>query len=88
MTSNFLAHIANLTTSTRSSIDSLLDTFNNKSATALDAVAPLKIRKTVRERKTPWKKHETTKLKRDCRIADRRWRKTKLQVHKEILAEK
>ncbi len=42
-TSNFLVHIArNQVTSTPSSVDSLLNAFNNELVTALDAVPPLK----------------------------------------------
>ena len=51
----------------------------------LDSVAPLLI-KTINTRPThPWRNTEIKKLKRNCRSAERRWRKTNLTVHYEIL---
>ncbi len=64
--------------------DFIVDDFNNKLKTSLDAVAPL-LTKTVRTKKTqPWRDDNIKKLKRKCRSAERRWRKTKLTVHYEI----
>ena len=64
--------------------DFIVDSFNHKIKSALDSVAPLLI-ETINTRPTPpWRNTETKKLKRNCRSAERRWRKTKLTVHYEI----
>lgn len=52
----------------------------------IDQVAPLKVKKVTKPR-TPWKNDNTASLKRICRRAERKWRKTKLQIHFNILKE-
>ena len=65
--------------------DFIVDSFNHKIKSTLDSVAPLHI-KTINTRpKPPWRNTEIKKLKRNCRSVERRWRKTKLTVHYEIL---
>ncbi|KAL7406155.1 hypothetical protein ABVT39_014107 [Epinephelus coioides] len=65
--------------------DFIVDNFNNKLKSTLDSVAPLFI-KTIRTKPTPpWRNHEIKQLKRYCRSAERRWRKSNLTVHYEIL---
>ena len=53
----------------------------------MDYAAPLRSR-TVTERPTsPWFSHEVKLLKRSQRQAERRWRKSTLQVHKDIFVQ-
>ena len=60
--------------------------FNSRLKSTLDSVAPL-LTKTIKRKPTPpWRKNdEINELKRKCRSAERRWRKSKLTVHYEIL---
>lgn len=71
-----------------SSCEDLVNDFNHKIKTGLDAVAPIKTRKITTKKVAPWKKNQTMELKRDCRIAEYRWRKTKVVIHHNILTEK
>ncbi|KAL7395907.1 hypothetical protein ABVT39_025211, partial [Epinephelus coioides] len=65
--------------------DFIVDSFNNKLKSTLDSVAPLLI-KTIRTKPTPpWRNLEIKQLKRYCRSAERRWRKSNLTVYYEIL---
>ncbi len=66
--------------------DFIVDHFNSRLKSTLDSVAPLLI-KTIKTKPTPpWRKNDKiNKLKRNCRSAERRWRKSKLTVHYEIL---
>ncbi|KAL7378551.1 hypothetical protein ABVT39_015497 [Epinephelus coioides] len=65
--------------------DFIVDNFNNKLKSTLDSVAPLLI-KTIRTKPAPqWRNQEIKQLKRYCRSAERRWRKSNLTVHFEIL---
>ncbi|KAL7385091.1 hypothetical protein ABVT39_015314 [Epinephelus coioides] len=65
--------------------DFIVDSFNNKLKSTLDSVAPLLI-KTIRTKPTPpWRNQEIKQLKRYCKSAERRWRKSNLTVHYEIL---
>ena len=51
----------------------------------LEAVAPIRIKSTLSKQKTPWRNTTTVKnRKRECRKAERKWRKTKLQIHYEL----
>ena len=64
----------------------IVDNFNSRLKSTLDSVAPL-LSKTVKTKPTPpWRKNnEIKELKRQCRSAERRWRKSKLTIHYEIL---
>ena len=65
--------------------DFMVDNFNRNLKTTLDSVAPL-LTKTIKIKHTlPWRNEETKKLKRNCRSAERRWRKSKLTIHYQIL---
>ena len=68
--------------------DFIVNDFNSKMKEALDSVAPLLI-KTAKIKPIPlWRNaNNIKKLKRNCKSAERRWRKTKLTVHYEILRE-
>ncbi len=69
------------------SCDFIVDNFNSKLKSSLDSVAPL-LTKTIKTKPTPpWRNDEIKKLKRNCRSAERKWRKTKLTVHYGILRE-
>ncbi len=69
------------------SCDFIVENFNNKLKSTLDSVAPL-LTKTRKTKPTPpWRNDEINKLKRNCRSAERKWRKSKLTVHYEILRE-
>ena len=68
--------------------DFIVDTFNSKLKSTLNSVAPL-LTKTIKIKlKPPWRKiDEIIKLKRNCRSAERRWRKSNLTTHYETLCQ-
>ena len=69
-----------------SCVNDLVTTLNTKSRTALDSLAQLKQKKVLAKQKAPWRNEEIIKrLKRSCRRSECTWRKTKLQVHLDIL---
>lgn len=51
----------------------------------MDAVAPVKSKMKLTNQKPPWRHTRAVKaLKRECRKAERTWRKTKLRVHYDL----
>ena len=51
----------------------------------MDRVGPVKVKKIMSKQKTPWRTTMmVSALKRECRKAERKWRKTKLQIHYDI----
>ena len=66
-------------------VNDLVTNLNTNLRTALDSVAPLKLKKVLAKQKAPWRNDEIIQLKRSCRRSERTWRKTKLQVHFDIL---
>uniref|UniRef100_A0A3P9LR34 Reverse transcriptase domain-containing protein n=2 Tax=Oryzias latipes TaxID=8090 RepID=A0A3P9LR34_ORYLA len=67
--------------------DFIVDHFNNRLQSSIDAVAPFKT-KTIRATpKMPWKTDDIKGLKQNCRRAERKYRKTNLIIHKDILKE-
>uniref|UniRef100_A0A3B5PWL6 Reverse transcriptase domain-containing protein n=3 Tax=Xiphophorus maculatus TaxID=8083 RepID=A0A3B5PWL6_XIPMA len=67
-------------------IEALVTNFNNICSNALNTVAPLKIKSTTRKKVLePWLNETTRALRRECRRAERRWKKDKLQVSFQIL---
>ncbi|XDV16949.1 hypothetical protein PO909_016432 [Leuciscus waleckii] len=67
------------------SVDFLLDSFNSKVKSAIDDIAPVKVRKKSGRQKAPWRNSTAVQnMKRQCRKAERMWRKTKLVVHYNI----
>ncbi|KAL7394120.1 hypothetical protein ABVT39_020980 [Epinephelus coioides] len=65
--------------------DFIVDNFNSKLKSTLESVAPL-LTKIIKTKPTPpWRNDNIKRLKRKRRSAERRWRKTKLTVHFEIL---
>ncbi|XP_036072725.1 uncharacterized protein LOC118600103 [Oryzias melastigma] len=69
------------------SCDFMVDDFNNRLQSSLDAVAPVKTKTLRTTVKTPWKTDDIRCLKQKCRRAERRYRKTKLMIHKDIFKE-
>lgn len=70
-----------------SSVDDLVNNLNTKLQSAIDHIAPVRYKKIPQKQKPPWRNQNINQLKRNCRKAERRWRKTKLQVHHDILKE-
>lgn len=66
------------------SIDELNDGFNSACRTALDSVAPIKIRQ-PKPKTEPWFNEATRSARRECRKAERKWKKDKLQVSYRML---
>ncbi|XP_076578637.1 LOW QUALITY PROTEIN: uncharacterized protein LOC143315073 [Chaetodon auriga] len=65
--------------------DDLVNSFSSKVMTIIDCIAPVKTKVLSGRKKTPWRNTTLVKVqKRVCRQGERRWRKTKLQVHYEI----
>lgn len=67
--------------------DSIFDHFNNRLRSALDIMAPLFNKKRKNNNLSPWKNDQIKHLKKILRCAEKKWRKTKLTVHYEILHE-
>ncbi|KAK0134690.1 hypothetical protein N1851_029706 [Merluccius polli] len=81
----FLEAIAMSPTVSAESVDELLDKFNWKISTVMDAVAPIKTKTTLIRMKTPWRNTMMVKaLKTECRKAECKWRKTELQIHHDL----
>ena len=70
-----------------SSCDSIVDCFNSKLESTLEKVAPLKLKKIKSKPNPPWKDETIKHLKRKCRVAERKWRKSKLTIHFQIFHE-
>uniref|UniRef100_A0A8C4T7W4 Reverse transcriptase domain-containing protein n=1 Tax=Erpetoichthys calabaricus TaxID=27687 RepID=A0A8C4T7W4_ERPCA len=66
-------------------VNSKVERFNTKVRAAVDLVAPEKTVKKSSSIVIPWKTQKVSDLKRTCRRAERKWRKTKLTIHYEIL---
>ena len=66
----------------------MVEAFNSELGVLLDRVAPLKTKKRLCSKPTPWMHENIHDMKRSCRKAVRTWRKTKLQVHRDIIKEK
>ena len=66
--------------------DELVSRFNNACLMALDTVAPFRIKK-QKPTLQPWINNQTNKLKRDYRKAERKWKKSGLEVFRQIWKE-
>ncbi len=67
------------------SVDLLLDSFNSKVENFIDDIAPIKVSKKNGRKKSFWRKSTAVQnMKRQCRKAERMWRKTKLEIHYSI----
>jgi len=65
-------------------VNELTDKFNSKISNIIDSIAPTKVKVISGKKKSPW----TKKVKKECRKAERRLRKTNLQVLYNIYKEK
>ncbi len=67
------------------SVDLLLDSFNSKVKNVIDDIALIKVSKKTDRQKSFWRKSTAVQnMKRQCRKAERMWRKTKLEIHYSI----
>ena len=66
------------------SVNDMVQHYNLKLESALDIVAPMKTKKKYNSRATPWIDEHMRSLKKECRRAERAWRKNKLTIHLEI----
>ena len=69
-------------------LSELVDMYNDTLKTNLEKVAPLITKEVTDRQKCPWYCDEIKLAKQERRKAERRWRKTKLTVHYNILKEK
>ncbi len=82
----FFDILISVTTESRSvSVDLLLDSFDSKVKNVIDDIAPIKVSKKNGRQKSFWRKSTAVQnMKRQCRKAERMWRKTKLEIHYSI----
>ena len=66
------------------SVNDMVQHYNLKLESALNIVAPMKTKKKYNSRATPWIDEHMRSLKKECRRAERAWRKNKLTIHLEI----
>ncbi|XP_014185285.2 uncharacterized protein LOC106632421 [Haplochromis burtoni] len=66
------------------SVDGVVNSFISICTSILDTVAPVKIRRRKTSRQ-PWLNESILALRRECRRAERRWKKDQLQVSLDIL---
>ena len=65
-------------------IDSLLDQYNTGIVALMNKHAPT-IRRTIHVRaRQPWRTDDLQQMRQETRRAERRWRRTRLVVHREI----
>ena len=84
----FMEAISLTPTLPSASVNDLLDNFNSTTLKAIDAVAPSRIKLISGKKKAPWRNAPSVKQqKKECRKAERKWRKTKLHVYYEIYKE-
>lgn len=67
------------------SVDNLTEHFNLVLRNLLDSVAPAKVRKNLKKSPTPWLNNDVLLLKKQCRKAERQWRKSMLDVFLSVL---
>ena len=85
----FVQNFSSTLTLANISVNELVDHFNSKIQNVIDAIAPTKVKEVTGKKISPWRKAMTVKTeKRECLKAERRWRKTNLQVHFEIYKER
>ena len=72
-----------------SDVDDFLNSVTSNVLEVMDTIAPMKVKMVKDKQKAPWRNADVVRAqKRECRRAERRWRKSKLQVHSEIYREK
>ena len=67
-----------------SNLDEFVSRYNLTLSELLDKHAPLSLKKIVPHSNSPWYNSKITSIKICCRKAERKWRQTKLEVHKQI----
>ncbi|KAL0148215.1 hypothetical protein M9458_056447 [Cirrhinus mrigala] len=81
----FMKAISSMPSISADSVDLLLESFNSKVKNVIDDIAPVKVSKTTGRQKSSWRKSTAVQsMKRQCRKAERMWRKTKLEIHYSI----
>jgi hypothetical protein len=64
------------------SLDEMVENLNEALSSVLDTVAPLKTKNKFTSRTSPWLRNKNvSEIKRKCRVAERKWRKTKTTIH-------
>ena len=72
-----------------SNVDDPLNSYTSSLINVLDTIALVKVRIFKSRQRAPWRKEESVRTqKKECRRAERKWRRSKLQVHYEIYKEK
>ena len=80
--------LAPTTTPISTSVNDRLQDFNSKIKKAIDVIAPIRVKSISGKQKAPWRTAPAVKeQKRKCHKAERRWRKSNLQVHYDIYKE-
>uniref|UniRef100_A0A3Q3LKF2 Reverse transcriptase domain-containing protein n=1 Tax=Mastacembelus armatus TaxID=205130 RepID=A0A3Q3LKF2_9TELE len=70
---------------TFSHVEDLLNSYTSSVLNVIDAIAPVTDKLIRNRQKPPWRNNDSVRAqKRECRKAERRWRKSKLQVHYDI----
>uniref|UniRef100_A0A3B3HFB5 Reverse transcriptase domain-containing protein n=1 Tax=Oryzias latipes TaxID=8090 RepID=A0A3B3HFB5_ORYLA len=63
-------------------VDEMLNSVTSSILNVLDAIAPMKVQLRKHRQKAPWRNDDLVRAqKQQCRRAERKWRKSKLQVH-------
>ncbi len=84
-TSALIMKAISLTPSISADSVDLLDSFNSKVKNVIDDIAPEKVSKTTGRQKLSWRKSTAVQsMKRQCRKAERMWRKTKLDSKTQV----
>ena len=65
-------------------LDNLLLKYNSVLSSVLDKHAPLKTIQVTVRKESPWYTSDIKSLKRECRKIERKWRRTKLEIHKQL----
>uniref|UniRef100_A0A3Q2P679 Reverse transcriptase domain-containing protein n=1 Tax=Fundulus heteroclitus TaxID=8078 RepID=A0A3Q2P679_FUNHE len=88
-TENFIqAYFATSTLGCNSVVE-LVDNFHSKVSDIIDCIAPVKVKVLSGKKKSPWRNAPAVRSeKRECRKAERRWRKNRLLVHYDIYKER
>ncbi len=83
----FMEAISSTPSISADSVDLLLDSFNSKVKNVIDDISPVKVSKKNGRQKSPSKIRNWTadqSMKRQCRRAEQKWRKMKLEIHYSI----
>ena len=79
---SFIQLFSSTPTLTGASVTELVDNFNCKITNVIDAIAPTKVKAVSGKKRSPWRNFIVVRTeKRECRKAERSWRKSNLQVH-------